>query len=85
LRIKQQIQQITNTQIVNGEKFWLNVGLNANGWSNTSYTINPNVNISYIWKRTTFTGEFGLNVPFHNTAGTIPYVQFGINYALWSF
>ena len=85
LKIKQQVQYITNTQVIDGEKFWLNVGLNANGWSNTSYNINPNVNLSYIWKRTTFTGEFGVSIPVKNTAGTIPYVQFGINYSLWSF
>lgn len=85
LRIKQQIQHITNTQVVDGEKFWLNVGLNANGWTNTSCNINPNINLSYVWKRATFTGEFGLSVPVKNTAGTIPYVQLGINYSLWSF
>jgi hypothetical protein len=47
--------------------------------------INPNINVSYVWKRTTFTGEFGLSVPIRNTSGTVPYFQLGVNYSLWSF
>ena len=85
IKVKQQIQQIVNTQIIEGDKFRLNVGLNTNGWFDTSYMINPNVNVSYVWKRTTFTGEFGLSVPIRNTSGTVPYFQLGVNYSLWSF
>lgn len=85
IKIKQQIKYITTTQTIEANKFYLNVGLNANAWSTKSYILNPNINASYTWDRVTFTGEVGLNVPTYDTAGTTPYFQLGINYSLWSF
>ena len=41
--------------------------------------------MSYNIKRVSLTGEFGLQIPTNNTSGTIPYVQLGMNYSLWSF
>ena len=85
IKIKQQIKYITTTQVVKKEKFFLNVGLDGSGWLDKSYTIYPNINASFNWKWVTFTGEVGLDVPLQNTAGTVPYVQIGVNYSLWSF
>lgn len=85
IKFKQQIKQIVNTQVIESDKFYLNVGLNANNLPKKSYTINPNINVSYNWKQVTFTGEFGLDVPINNTSGTLPYFQLGINYTMWSF
>lgn len=85
IRIKQQIQQITNTHVIERETFKLNAGLNADGWNRTSWALNPNINASYDINRITITGEVGFHVPLNNTSATIPYFQVGINYSLWSF
>lgn len=85
IRIKQQIQQITNTHVIERETFQLNAGLNADGWNRTSWALNPNINASYDINRITITGEVGFHVPLKNTSATIPYFQVGINYSLWSF
>lgn len=85
IRIKQQIQQITNTHVIERETFQLNAGLNADGWNRTSWALNPNINASYDINRITITGEVGFHVPLKNTSATIPYCQVGINYSLWSF
>lgn len=85
IKIKQQIQQITNTHAIEKETFKLNAGLNADGWNRTSWALNPNINASYDINRITITGEVGFHVPLKNTSATIPYFQVGINYSLWSF
>lgn len=85
IKIKQQIQQITNTHVIERETFQLNAGLNADGWNRTSWALNPNINVSYDIKRVTITGEVGFHVPLYNTSETIPYFQVGVNYSLWSF
>lgn len=85
IKVKQQIHQVTNTHIEKEKMFNLNIGLNANGWSKKSYEFSPNINLSYTKKRVTLTGEVGLQVPFNNTPGTIPYWQIGLNYSLYSF
>lgn len=85
IRIKQQIQQITNTHVIERETFQLNAGLNADGWNRTSWALNPNINASYDINRITITGEVGFHVPLNNNSATIPYFQVGINYSLWSF
>lgn len=85
IKVKQQVKYITNTIINEKDKFQLNIGLNADGWKERSVFINPNVNVSYNIKRVTLSGEFGVQIPYNNTSGTLPYIQFGINYSLWSF
>lgn len=85
IKIKQNVQQIINTTTIKENKFDFNVGLNANGWNKSSYCLNPNINISYFKNKFTLTGEIGFNVPIYDMSKTLPYVQVGVNYSLWSF
>lgn len=85
IKVKQQIQQITNTYVVDPEVFNLNVGLNVDGWNKTLTMVNPNLNMSYEIKRITINGEVGFNIPLNDTFDPIPYFQIGVNYSLWSF
>ena len=75
IKVKQQIQQITNTYVVDPEVFNLNVGLDVDGWNKTLTTINPNLNISYEIKRITINGEIGLDIPLNETFNPTPYFQ----------
>lgn len=85
IKVKQQITYVTNTQVIENDKFNLNVGLNTTGLFNRSYTMTPNINIAYTWNRITFTGETGIDIPLNTTPQLTPYFQFGINYSLFSF
>lgn len=85
IKIKQQVTYVTNTQVIENDKFYLNVGLNTVGLFNKSYTMTPNINISYNWNRITFTGETGIDIPLNTAPQLTPYFQFGINYSLFSF
>ena len=85
IKVKQQITYVTNTQVVESDKFYLNVGLNTAGLFNKSYTMTPNINIAYTWNRITFTGETGIDIPLNTAPQLTPYFQFGINYSLFSF
>lgn len=85
IKVKQQITYVTNTQVIENDKFCLNVGLNTTGLFNRSYTMTPNINIAYTWNRITFTGETGIDIPLNTTPQLTPYFQFGINYSLFSF
>lgn len=85
IKIKQQITYVTNTQVIENDKFYLNVGLNTSGLFNKSYTMTPNINIAYTWNRITFTGETGIDIPLNTAPQLTPYFQVGINYSLFSF
>ena len=85
IKVKQQITYVTNTQVIESDKFYLNVGLNTAGLFNKSYTMTPNINIAYTWNRITFTGETGIDIPLNTAPQLTPYFQFGINYSLFSF
>lgn len=85
IKVKQQITYVTNTQVIENDKFYLSVGLNTAGLFNKSYTMTPNINIAYTWNRITFTGETGIDIPLNTVPQLTPYFQFGINYSLFSF
>lgn len=85
IKIKQQVQQIVNTTSIKEKMFSFNVGLNATGWVRTSYCLNPNINVSFVKNRVEFIGEAGFNIPTNDMSKTLPYLQIGVNYSLWSF
>lgn len=86
IKVKRNVEYITKTQTIKNDRFHFNVGINGNTWlGEESCILNPNLNVNYTYKRVTFTGEFGVNIPANNTAGTLPYLEVGINYSLWSF
>jgi len=85
IKIKQQIHQIVNTTSIEEKMFNVNVGLNATGWVKTPYCLNPNVNVSFVKDRVELVGEAGFNIPTNDMSKTLPYLQIGINYSLWSF
>lgn len=85
IRIKQHVEYITKTQTITDDKFHFNVGINGDLWFGRSTILNPNLNVSYRYKKVTFMGAVGASIPTNNTSGTLPYFKIGINYSIWSF